>query len=166
MAAGEPEPAMLDDFGAPWTQADGYELVTDARRFETHENELALRLGLGAAAEYACALGLENIRERVLHLAEGLRAELAALPGITVRDLGTERAGLVTFSHDQMAAADITAALQAENITVKTVPRAGALVDTLARDIPELVRASTHYYNSEDELESVLRALRGAIGAR
>ena len=99
------------------------------------------------------------------HLAEGLRCELSSLPGITVQDLGTEHAGLVTFSHDTLSAAEITVALKAENITVKTIPRAGAFLDTFARDIPELVRASAHYYNSEDELETFLRALGGAIGA-
>jgi selenocysteine lyase/cysteine desulfurase len=166
LAAGEPEPAMIDDFGALWTEPDGYELVDTARRYETHENSPALLLGLGAAADYACALGLDNIREQVRHLAEGLRTELSSLPGVTVQDLGTEHAGLVTFTHDTVAAADITAALLNENITVKTVPRAGAFLDTLARDIPELVRISAHYFNSEDELATVLRALREVIGAR
>ena len=60
---------------------------------------------------------------------------------------------------------EITAALKAGNITVKTIPRASALLDTTVRDIPELVRASAHYYNSEDELETFLRALGGAISA-
>ncbi len=165
LAASDPEPAMIDDFGALWTKPDAYELASSAQRYETHEHEPALRLGLGAAVEYARALGLENIRERVRRLAEGLRSELSNLSGITVRDLGTEHAGLVTFSHDTLSAAEITAALKAENITVKTIPRAGALIDTFARDIPELVRASAHYYNSEDELATFLRALAGAIGA-
>ncbi len=157
------EPGIIDDFGALWTKPDGYELVAGARRYETHENAPALRLGLGAAADYALALGLDNIRERVRRLAGGLRSRLAALPGITVRDLGSDQAGLVTFSHDTIAAVDITTALQAENITVKTIPRAGSYLDTLARDIPELVRVSAHYYNTEDELEAFLRALRKAI---
>ncbi len=159
------EPGIIDDFNALWTKPDAYELVSSARRYETHEQEPALRLGLGAAADYARVLGLENIRERVRHLAEGLRAELTGFPGITVQDLGTENAGLVTFSHDTIPAQDITAVLQREDVCVKTIPRAGSFLDTLARDIPELVRVSAHYYNSEDELESFLRVLRGIVGA-
>lgn len=159
------EPGIIDDIGAPWTSADAYELLDSARRFETHENAPALRLGLGAAIEYARALGLDTIRTRVNQLAEGLRTELAGLPGIRVQDLGVEHAGLVTFAHESVPAADITAALLNENITVKTIPQAGALLDTLARGIPELVRVSAHYFNSEDELEAVLKALRGAICA-
>jgi cysteine desulfurase/selenocysteine lyase len=163
LATGNPEPAIIDDFGAPWTDANEYILVDSARRFESHEKEPALMLGLGAAAEYAQALGLENIRKCVDDLAEGLRSELANLPGITVQNLGTKHAGLVTFTHDTVAAADITAALQNENISVKTIPRAGALLDTLARDLPVLVRISAHYFNSEDELDTTLSVLRRAI---
>lgn len=160
------EPGIIDDIGAPWVTAEAYELLDSARRFETHENAPALRLGLGAAVEYARALGLENIRKRVNNLAEDLRSELSTLPGITVQDLGEEHAGLVTFSHASVAAGEITAAMAAENITVKTIPRAGALLDTLARDIPELVRISAHYFNSEDELDTTLSVLRRAIAAR
>jgi cysteine desulfurase/selenocysteine lyase len=163
LATGNPEPAIIDDFGAPWTDANEYILVDSARRFESHEKEPALMLGLGAAAEYAQALGLENIRKCVDDLAEGLRSELANLPGITVQNLGTKHAGLVTFTHDTVAAADITAALQNENISVKTIPRAGALLDTLARDLPVLVRISAHYFNSEDELDTTMSVLRRAI---
>lgn len=157
---GDIEPAIIDDVGAAWTGPDTYEFRPDARRFETHEHEPALRLGLGAAADYAMALGLENIRDRVRGLAQGLRAELAKLPGVTVRDLGAEQGGLVTFSHDTVAAADITAALEGEGIWVKTVPRAGALMDSEARGIGELVRISAHCYNTEEELETCLRVLR------
>lgn len=159
------EPGIIDDIGAPWTKADAYELLDTARRFETSENAPSLRLGLGAAVDYARALGLETIRERVNNLAQNLRSELAALPGIKLQDLGSERAGLVTFTHDDIPAADITATLGKENICVKTIPQAGAYLDTQARDIHELVRISAHYYNSEDELETVLKTLRAAIGA-
>jgi selenocysteine lyase/cysteine desulfurase len=158
------EPGIIDDFGALWSQSDKYEVIDTARCFETHEQQPALRLGLGVAVEYARRIGLDNIRERVNHLAEGLRGELAALQGIRVQDLGSERAGLVTFTHDDIPAADITAALHKENICVKTIPQAGAYLDTLARDIPELVRVSAHYFNNEDELEALLKALRAAIG--
>ena len=158
------EPAVIDDVGAVWTAPGAYELRPDARRFETHEHEPALRLGLGAAADYALALGLDAIRARIRALAEGLRAELASIPGVTVRDLGTEQAGLVTFSHESVAAAQITATLKDKGIWVKTIPRSGALLDTTARNLDELVRVSAHYYNSQEELERFLDSLRAITG--
>ena len=160
LASGRPEPAMIDDFGALWKKPDAYELVAGARRYETHENAPALRLGLGAAADYALALGLDRIRERVRRLAEGLRAELARMPGIAVHDLGAEHAGLVTFTHDAVAPGAIAQALEGEAIYVKVVPREGALLDSTARQLTQILRVSPHYFNAEEELETFLRALR------
>lgn len=158
------EPAIIDDIGAAWTGPDAYELRGDARRFETHENEPALRLGLGVAADYALSLGLENIRDQVRARADAIREKLSACPGISVQDLGIERCGLVTFHHDSIPAAEITAGLLEKGVWVKTIPRAGALLDTTARDIGELVRISAHYFNSGEDLEACLRVLREIIG--
>ena len=33
------------------------------------------------------------------------------------------------------------------------VPAASTLLDTKARDLPDVLRSSVHYYNSEDELK-------------
>jgi len=55
------EPSMLDLFGAKVVDLGSYELRPDARRFETWETNYSTRLGLGAAADYALALGLEAI---------------------------------------------------------------------------------------------------------
>ena len=60
------EPAMIDHFAAPWVAKDRYQLRPDARRFETWENSYALRAGLGAALDYAMAIGLERIQDRDL----------------------------------------------------------------------------------------------------
>lgn len=161
---GDIEPAVIDDVGAAWTSPDSYAFRGDATRFETHEHEPALRLGLGAAAEYALSLGVEDICRQVRALAEDVRRELEKLAGIVVRDLGSERSGLVTFSHESVAAADITSALQEKGIWIKTIPRAGALMDTTARDIEELVRISPHYFNTGRELETCLAAIREVTG--
>lgn len=160
------EPAIIDDIGAPWVSPDTYELLPDARRFETHEHAPALRLGLGAAVEYAMALGLENIRDHVRGVAEGIRSELSRMPGIAVQDLGTERGALVTFNHETVPAAEITSRLSEKDILVKTIPRAGALNDTVARGINELVRVSAHYFNSGDDVETCLRGIRDVVASR
>ena len=158
------EPLMLDMFGAEWTAPEVYEMRPDARRFETWESSLALHLGLGAAADYALDVGLPAIQARAFMLGTSLRDGLDKIPGVSVHDIGAEKCAIVTFSHERIEAADIAEALRAQNINVSVSRPPSTLLDARARELPDLVRVSPHYYNSEDELETFLGALRGVTG--
>ncbi len=154
------EPAMIDHFAAPWVSPDSYELRGDARRFETWEASHALRLGLGIAADYASAIGLDVIRVESGRLATRLRNGLAAIPGVHVHDLGRERAAIVTFTVDGHEARAVQDYLGDRRINVSVAPPASTLLDTLARGLGPVVRASPHYYNTEDEIDYTLRAVK------
>ncbi len=146
------EPPMLDLFGATWTGPETYALRDDARRFETWENNTATRLGLGVAADYAMAIGLETIQARAFALADALRAALREIPGLTVHDLGKRPCAIVSFAVAGIESEAIEAALRARRVNVSTSSRAGTLLDATARGLPVVVRASPHYYNTEDEI--------------
>ncbi len=158
------EPPQLDMRAAEWTARDRYVMRKDARRFETWESSAACRLGLGVAVEYAMALGIEAIATRVAMLAEQLRQQLANIPGIAVRDLPgsnkQSRCGIVTFTHDQTPAQTIFERMRDQQINVRVTPTFGALIDTEQRNLPEMVRASVHYYNTEEELARFTEAMR------
>ncbi|MCG8559871.1 MAG: aminotransferase class V-fold PLP-dependent enzyme, partial [Hyphomicrobiales bacterium] len=158
------EPAMIDHTGALWAAPDRYELRADARRYESFEHAVALRLGLGAAVDYARRLGIEAARDAVRANAGTLREELSALPGVTVQDIGSEKSGLVTFSHERVAARELSDRLQAGGIQVNVSRPDSTLLDASARRLPEIVRASPHYYNSADDLTRFLRAVREIVG--
>jgi selenocysteine lyase/cysteine desulfurase len=147
------EPPLMEGHAAEWVEPDRYVLRPDGKRFEVWEANYAARLGFGAAVDYALALGLERIWARVRALGEALRERLAALPGVTVRDLGVVRGGIVSFTVRDVAAARVTAALRAAAINVHVSPARGTLLDMRARGLHELVRASVHYYNTEAELD-------------
>jgi selenocysteine lyase/cysteine desulfurase len=147
------EPPFLDLHAADWTAAGRYEVRPDARRFENWESYVAGKIGLAVAIDYALGWGLEEIRARVLALAEAMRARLAELPGVTIRDLGVERCGIVSFTLDGRAPGEIRARLAERHINVHTSPRRHTRLDMEARGLSDLVRASVHYYNSEDEVE-------------
>jgi cysteine desulfurase / selenocysteine lyase len=151
------DPPFLDLRAADWTGPGSYELREDARRFETWERFVAGQLGLAAAAEYAMDIGLEAIGGRVTHLAELLRTELAALPGVTVRDRGARRSGIVTFTHETRTAAELTAALAEQKINVRVSAQTYRF-DEGVTPTPR-VRASVHYYNTEEELSLLVAAL-------
>jgi len=153
------EPPLMEGHAAEWVEPDRYVLRSDAKRFEVWEANYAARLGFGAAVDYALALGIERIWERVRGLGEALRERLAALPGVTVCDLGTVRGGSVSFTVRDVPAARVKAALAAASINVHVSPARGTLLDMRARGLPELVRASVHYYNTEAELDRLAAAV-------
>jgi cysteine desulfurase/selenocysteine lyase len=157
------EPPVLDLRSADWVATDRVEIRADARRFETWEVNVAAKIGLGVAVDYALGWGLEAIWSRVAGLAAALRARLAALPGVTVRDLGQTRCGIVTFTVDGLAADDVQAGLAARGVNV-SVSRAGsARFDLDRRGLAELVRASVHYYNTDDEIDRFCRAVAALL---
>lgn len=147
------EPAIVDLHSAEWTSHSGYQLRDDAKRFETWEGYAAGRIGLATAVQYALDLGLEEIWTRVRTLAGRLRAGLAEIPGVTVRDKGAVRCGLVTFECAGEPARKVQARLHRASINTSVSERSSTRYDMDARGIDSLVRASVHYYNTEAEIE-------------
>jgi cysteine desulfurase / selenocysteine lyase len=157
------EPPLLDLHAAEWVAPDEYVVRPDARRFENWESNVAGKVGLGVAIEYALGWGLVATRDRVYALAAQLRERLSEQPGITVRDLGCERCGIVTFTVEGQEPEAIKEALAAQQINVTTSPLIYTRLDMAARGLESVVRASVHYYNSEEEIERFCAALAALI---
>ncbi|WP_018653109.1 aminotransferase class V-fold PLP-dependent enzyme [Actinomadura flavalba] len=155
-------PPFLDTMSATWHPTGGYEIRPDARRFETWERNMAGQIGLGVAARYAADVGIEAIEERVTGLAARLRAALAERPGVTVLDRGPRPSGIVTFTVDGVEPGAVKEALRAKDVNVSVTLPHGHGYDPGA--VREAVRASVHYYNSEDELDTLLDALPVTAG--
>lgn len=146
------EPAMLDLHSADWTAPDGYEVAESARRFEVWERNVAAVLGLGAAVDYALAIGLPVIEERVTRLGARLREMLADITGVSLYDQGKRQCGIVTFGVAGLPAAELRTLLAQSKINTSVTCATSAQFDFTARNLSEIVRASVHYYNTEEEL--------------
>jgi cysteine desulfurase / selenocysteine lyase len=157
------EPPVIDHFGAPWVAPDRYELRGDARRFETWENNYAARLGLGVAVDYALAIGIEPIMTRCRALAGRLRNALAEIPAVTIHDLGPHPAAIVSFSVRGFQADAVMKRLAEASINVSTSSPSSTLLDATARELPVIVRASPHYYNTEREIDRLTTAIAGIV---
>ncbi|HEV7973132.1 aminotransferase class V-fold PLP-dependent enzyme [Amycolatopsis sp.] len=155
------EPAMLDLHSAVWTSPETYEVDPTAKRYELWERSGALVAGLGAAVDYALSWGLPAIEQRVVALAALLRTELRKLDGVTVHDQGARQCGLVSFSVAGQSTARVKTRLADAGINVSTLSRESAQYDFTGRDLPELVRASVHYYNTEDEVSRLCAVVSG-----
>ena len=154
------EPPLLDMHAANWISQDKFDVRCDAKRFETWESAAATRLGLGVAIEYALALGLKNIERRVQELGALLRERLGEVKGVTIQDLGRVRSGIVTFTCEGHAAGEVMQGLKEQGIAVRVSDRSSTLIDMERRGLEELVRASVHYYNTEEEIERLCEAVR------
>lgn len=153
------EPPLLDLHAATWVAPDRYEIDPTARRFENWESNLAARLGLGAAVDYALGWGLEAIWARVKELADELRRGLQALPGLRLRDLGQEPCGIVSFTVEGHSSDQVRDFLAAQRININVSRAQSTLLDMTGRGISDLVRASVHYYNDTAEIAQLLEAL-------
>lgn len=147
------EPAMIDHFGAPWTARDTYTLRDDARRFETWENSYALRVGLGAALDYADGLGIDAIAERVLLLADHTRAQLGTVEGVTLHDLGTQKCGIVSFSAEGVAPEAVVSHMAHAGFAIGASSASSTRIDAERRALPTVLRIAPHYYNTEEEID-------------
>jgi cysteine desulfurase/selenocysteine lyase len=146
------EPPFLDLHAAEWSSLNQYEMRPDARRFENWECNVAAKLGLGQAVDYALNLGLSNIEHQVTALAKQLRMALAALPSVSVQDLGENKCGIVTFTVAGHSALEVKAYLASKAINVAASTLSGTRIDMENRGLADLVRASVHYYNTEEEI--------------
>jgi len=157
------DPPLVDMRAAEWTSMDGYELRPDGRRFEEWEQSYATKVGLATAIDYALEWGVETTWPQVRALGERLREGLEEA-GAATHDAGAERCGIVTFALEGVAAAAVQEALARESINVTLSIPSHSQVDAHERGLPELVRASPHYYNTEDELDRAVECVR--IAAR
>jgi cysteine desulfurase / selenocysteine lyase len=147
------EPPFLDLHAAEWVAPNRYEIRPDARRFENWETNYAAKIGLGVAIDYALHWGLDTTWRRIKALAYQLRTQLSPLPGVIVRDRGATQCGIVTFTIEGIEPEEIKRKLAEQKINVSVTTRSSTLLDMEARKIESMVRASVHYYNSEEEVE-------------
>ncbi len=157
-------PPVVDLFSATWTGPDSYELRADARRFENWENNYAAKLGLGAAVDYALALGIPAIESEVTRLAAKLRDRLAGVDGVTVHDIGRRRCGIVTFSVGGRDADEISRRLRQNEFPTSGSGPSSTLIDATRRGLPGLVRSSVHYFNRDDEIDRFVETLGSIAG--
>jgi selenocysteine lyase/cysteine desulfurase len=136
-----PDPADFDIEG-------GYGLRSDARRFEASTMSPALAAGFTAAADAVHERGgawCEEIR----HRADVLIDFLLELPRVTIRSPRPAQSGLVSFEVEGVAAEDAVERLLERGFILRYLP------------VPNsYIRASTHLFNTEEELEALAKTVR------
>jgi selenocysteine lyase/cysteine desulfurase len=156
-------PLLVDMHGADWTDTDAFELHPDARRFETWEFAFALVLGLRAAAEYALKVGVESGGRRASELAEYAREKLGAVAGVRVLDRGPQLCAIVTVAIAGRDTTQIKLDLRARGINTSSPQREDAVIDMDEKQTLSALRISPHYYNTKEEIDTGVEAIREII---
>jgi selenocysteine lyase/cysteine desulfurase len=157
-------PLLVDMQGAHWREADEFELVPSARRFENWEFAYALLLGMGEAARYALSIGLERIEAITTEMAGYTRERLASLDGVRVLDRGRKRCAIVTAEIAGHDAREIMLRLREEAINTTATLREYAVIDMDDKRAASALRISPHYYNTRREIDILVSALQEFVG--
>jgi selenocysteine lyase/cysteine desulfurase len=147
------DPPFLDDHAADWTDDRTYTLHEGACRFETPECGIAAKVGFGVAVDYAMRFDMDEVMRRVRRLAERLRTDLRERCGAKVHDLGPTRCGIVTFTLPGLGADRVKMELASRGINVTVSLGQSTRLEMQPRGLDKVVRASLHYYNSDDEID-------------
>ena len=157
------EPIFLDNHAARWTGDNDYTVIGDAKRFENWERYFAGVIGLKVAADQSNELGMPAVWARLRELADGLRARLAPLKGVTLTDLGVTKGAIVTFAVDGTDHNALKQTLRGQGINVSVSTQFSSRLDLKGRGLRDVMRASVHVYNTEAELDRFVEALDAAI---
>ncbi|MDA0684918.1 MAG: aminotransferase class V-fold PLP-dependent enzyme [Bacteroidetes bacterium] len=157
------EPPFLDLRAADWVSRNEYRMADGAARFENWEGFVAGKIALGAAVRYLLKLGPDLIFKRIAEVAAHLRTELSSVSGITVQDIGLRKGGIVTFSHESVDARTIRDRLSEEDINAHFLVPKWSRLDSEMRHLPNMIRASVHAYNSEEEVGRFVESVKTIV---
>jgi len=157
------EPVFLDNHAARWSDDNAYTVMGDAKRFENWERYFAGVIGLKVAADQANELGIDAIWGRLRELADGLRTRLATLKGVSLTDLGKVKGAIVTFAVQGADHNALKLALRQQAINISVSTQFSSRLDLKGRGLLNVLRASVHVYNTEEELDRFVEALDAVI---
>jgi cysteine desulfurase/selenocysteine lyase len=134
-------------------------------RFEAGTGNLADAAGLAAALEYLERIGLENIARHEHDLLAYATAGLRTVPGLTLIGTAREKASVLSFLLEGFAPQEVGEALDRYGIAVRAGHHCAQPI--LRRfGLEGTVRASLALYNTREEADCLVSALRQIAGSR
>jgi selenocysteine lyase/cysteine desulfurase len=106
---------------------------------------------------------MEPIWARLRELADGLRVRLSSVKGVTLTDLGKVKGAIVTFAVAGKDHNELKAKLREQAINVTVSTQFSSRLDLKGRGLLNVMRASVHVYNTEEELDRFVAALEAIL---
>lgn len=144
-------------------RTDGSTWADIPHRFEAGTPPIAEAVGIGAAAEYLMALGMENVRAHETALTGRVLDVLGAVEGIAVygpRDVA-RRGSPVSFSLPDIHPHDLAQLVDRDGVCVRAGHHcAKPLMRSLG--VPATTRASAYVYTTPDDVDRLGAAIASA----
>jgi cysteine desulfurase/selenocysteine lyase len=138
---------------------DGTVFNDPPHRFEAGTPNIAGFVGLAAAVDYLQALDLAQIEAREAELLAHFNEELQRIDGLRIFGTTTNKAAVVSFLVEGAHAHDLATLLDLEGVAVRSGQHcAHPLLQYYG--VAATCRASLAFYNTHDEIEQFVAALR------
>lgn len=128
-------------------------------KFEAGTPHIAGVVGLGAAIDYMWQVGIESIAAQEHHLLELATAKIQALGGVEIIGTAPEKAAVVSFMIDGVHPHDVGTVFDQLGIAIRTGHHCAQPVMEFY-DIPATARASFAFYNTEEEVDALVDAIK------
>jgi len=127
-------------------------------KFEAGTPNIADTIALGTAIEYLEGLGLDRIEQHEHDVLTYATQSVERIPGVTIVGTAKEKAGVLSFTMENIHPHDIGTILDREGIAVRTGHHCAQPV--MQRfGIPATVRASFGLYNTREEVDALAKGI-------
>ena len=131
-------------------------------KFEAGTPNIAGGIAFGAALDYINAIGMEQIATYEEELLQYATEKLGKIPGLKIYGTAPKKTAVISFNVEGIHPYDIGSILDKLGIAVRTGHHcAQPIMDYY--QIPGTVRASFSFYNTFEEINSMVEALKKAI---
>ncbi|MDR6839984.1 cysteine desulfurase [Pseudoxanthomonas sacheonensis] len=132
-------------------------------KFEAGTPNIAGFIGLGAAVDYLQSVGMANIEARENELLAHATEELLKIDGLRIFGRAPGKAAVISFLIEGAHAHDLATLLDLEGVAIRSGQHcAHPLLQFLG--VAATCRASLAFYNTHDEIERFVVALKKARG--
>jgi len=131
-------------------------------KFEAGTPNIAEMIGLGAAIDYINATGLDFIRQREQHLIQYAMDGLQTIDELRFIGEASERAASISFLVGNIHPFDVGEILDKQSIAVRTGHHCTQPLMEIFK-VPGTVRASFAFYNTEEEVDKLVKGVKKAV---
>ena len=131
------------------------------QKFEAGTPNISGAIGLGAACDYVRDLGREEISRYEEGLIEQCVERLSEIGGVSVYGSPPRRASVIAFNIDEVHPHDTASILDSEGVAIRAGHHCAQPLH-VALGIESSARASFHCYNTEEDLDSFISAIKSA----